>query len=51
MVCVTFLPQNDCKTGIKVKIISKMNFVVKMNKGGFSKNIFQLENSDLSELK
>lgn len=51
MVCVTFFPWNDCKRGIKVRIISEINFVVKMNEGGFSKNIFQLENSDLSVLK
>lgn len=51
MVCVTLLPWNDCKTRIKVRIISEINFVAKMNEGGFSKNIFQLENSDSSELK
>lgn len=51
MVWVILLPWNDCKAGIKVRIISEINFVVKMEKGGFSKTIFQLENSDLSELK
>lgn len=51
MVCVTLLPWNDCNTGIKVRIISEISFVVKMNEGGFSKNIFQLENSDKSEIK
>lgn len=51
MVCVTFFLWNDCKRAIKVRIISEINFVVKMNEGGFSKNIFQLENSDLSVLK
>lgn len=51
MVCVTLHPWNDCNTGIKVRIILEINFVVKMNEGGFSKNIFQLENSDKSEIK
>lgn len=42
MVCVTLLPWNDCNTGIKVRIISEISFVVKMNEGGFSKKYFSV---------
>jgi len=31
-------------------MLSEVNFVVKMNEGGFSKKLFQLKIFDLSEL-